>query len=132
MFVAVVAALNPLLGEEGEFVGLTFQELQATNPRLADNVWHLNVGVSSLAFGASLLVVLLAWRGLSGGSRLAWYSILFLNLTFAAAVVAAHVPIYIRYGSSFDHWFLPATLTLVQLVGLAVTAKPVFSRQQEE
>jgi len=132
MIVAVVTALNPLLGEEGEFVGQTFRELQVTNPRLADMVWHLSVGVSSLAFGASLLVVLLAWRGLSSGSRLVWYSILILSITFPVGVVASHVPIYVRHWSSFDHWFLPFGLALVQLVGLAITAKPVFSGQQEK
>lgn len=131
MILAVVVGPNPLFGEDEGYAGLTFQELQATNPRLADVILHTNVGLSSLAFGLGLLVVLLAWRGLSSGSRLAWYSILTLNLTFAAGVLAAHIPIYIK-STSYIHWVLPFTLAMVQLAGLAITAKPVFSMKPRE
>lgn len=130
LFMILAVVIGPLFGEDAEFAGLTFEELQATNPRLADVVWHTNTGLSSLVVGVNLLVVLLAWRGLSSGSRLAWYSILILSLTFAVGVLAAHVPIYIRH-PSYTHWVLPLTLAVVQLVGLAITVKPVFSTKQE-
>lgn len=122
IFVGAVALPRPLFGEE-ERAGTTFSELQASNPGLADVVWHYHTAVSILAFATALLMVLLVWKGVSKGSPFAWYSVLFLTLMFLASLLVAHVPVRM----SFAHWGPPFILTLIILAGLAVAAKPVLS-----
>ena len=128
MVASVVVGLNPLPGEEAEFCRVTFQELESSDPRMAQMIWHLNTAVVTMVFGASVLVFLLAWRSLSNRSILAWYAILTLNLTFISAQLIAHLPIFIKHGMHFNHWFLPFSIILLQSGGLAITKKPVFRR----
>lgn len=128
IFIAFSAfvVVTPLRGEE-EYVGMTFRELQSVNSNLASVVWHYTAAIGVIAFGVNLFIVVLAWKEFSRGTTLAWYSILLLTLTFAAALIIAHVPI--RH-PSFAHWGMPTILTFLYLVGLAISARPVLSKQQ--
>lgn len=119
----IVTVRTPMRGEEA-LAGMTFAELQATNPAVADTVWHLNAGIGAIVVGIGVLFAFLAWHGLANGSRLAWYSVAILAVTFVGAILVAHVPVG---HPSVSHWGPPLVATLVLLSGLAITAKPVFS-----
>lgn len=103
MVAAVVNLLNPMQGEEA-LAGTTFAGLQQRDPALADTVWHLNAGINTIAFGIAVLVAWLAWTRLRRGSREAWYSIAVVAVTFAVAIVLAHVPVG---HPSASHWGPP-------------------------
>lgn len=122
---SIIVAITPLRGEE-DYVGTSFADLQATNPRLANAVWHYTTGIGIILLGVNLLIVVLAWKGLSRGSSLAWYSILLLSLTFLVGLFMAHVPIG---HTSFAHIGIPSILTAIYFVGLAVSAKTVLSKK---
>lgn len=92
MIYSLVNATTPLLAEE-DYGGTSFAGLQAANPRLANIIWHDHVGFGTVNFGISVLVVFLAWRGLSEGSMLAWYSLLILGLASLAWLLLAHLPV---------------------------------------
>ncbi len=123
MAIAINLVLNPLSLEEA-FAGTTFAELQAGSPQLANVVWHLYVSIGVLTFGASVLVVFLAWQGLARSSRLAWASLLIIGVTFLALFLLAHLPIG---HTESRHFWVPTTLAVVYLVGLGLAAKPVLS-----
>lgn len=125
MIFSVIVAATPLRGEE-EYVGMTFRELQTANPRLANTTWHYTAGIGTLIFGVNLLIAILSWKGLSRDPGLAWLSILILTLTFLLGLLIAHVPIG---NTSFSHVGIPSILTLLYLVGLAVSAKPALSKR---
>lgn len=124
MAYSVIVATTPLLGEE-EYVGTSFASLQATNPQIAKVIWHDTIAFGTIVFGGSLLVVVLAWKGLSKGSRLAWYSFLILGLTPLVALPLAHFPIG---NTSFVHIGPGFILLTISLIALAVSAKLVFSK----
>ena len=123
MAIAVVAATNPLPGEEG-YLGRSFGEIRAADPQLGNVIWHDYVVFGTLLFGVSFLIVYLAWSELRRSSREAWLSILVLAVTILAFLVLAHVPIG---NTSFAHFGIPTILALFLILGLAVSAKPVFS-----
>ncbi|MGH2451894.1 MAG: hypothetical protein ACRDGE_11635 [Candidatus Limnocylindria bacterium] len=123
MIAAVVNILNPMQGEEGLAL-TTFAELQVTNPALADTIWHLNTGINAIVFGIGVLIALLAWTRLRRGSREAWYSIAIVAVTFAAAILLAHVPVG-HPGAA--HWGPPLVATALMFLGLGLSAKAVFS-----
>ncbi len=123
MAIAINTALNPLSLEQA-FAGTTFAEFKASSPQMAKVVLHLYVSIGVLFFGANLLVVVLAWKGLARGSSLAWTSLLILGVTFLALMLLAHLPIG---HTESRHFWLPTTLAVVYLVGLGLAAKPVLS-----
>lgn len=127
MPLSVVIAATPMLGEE-EYAGISYRNLQATNPQLANIIWHDTVAFGTLLFGISLLSTILSWKGLSQGSSLAWYSLLILGVTFLAAFLLAHFPIG---NTSFQHIGLALVLQPIYYIGLAVSAKPVLSKRPE-
>lgn len=125
---SVRIVFTPMIGEE-EYVGISFKDLQATNPKLANSLWHYSTAIGIIVAGVNLLIAMLAWKGLSKGSTLArysWLSMLILSLTFAVALLLAHVPIG---HIGFAHVGIQSILTLLYLVGLGVSAKAVFSKQ---
>ncbi len=125
--IAVGVAVTPLPGEEA-YAGTTFAELQSSNPRIANIIWHDYVAFGILFLGVSVLIVLLAWQGLSPGSRLVWSSLVLLGITILAFLVLAHVPI----GHTDPlHFGLPLLLAVVLLIGLALSASSVFSGARE-
>lgn len=123
MALSVIFATMPMRGEE-EFAGTTYQELRAANPRLADVIWHDTVAFWVLSFGVSLLGFVLAWKGLSKGSALAWYGLLILGVTYVATILLAHVPVG---NTSVDHIGLAYVLIPVYVVALGLSARPVFA-----
>ena len=123
MAIGVVAATNPLPQEEG-YLGRSFGEIRAADPQLGNVVWHDYVAFGTLLFGVSFLIVYLAWSGLRRSSREAWLSISVLAVTILAFLVFAHVPIG---NTSFSHFGIATILALLLILGLAVSAKPVFS-----
>ncbi len=120
---SVVAVFAPMRGEE-ELAGTTFADLQASNPGFARVVWHYNAGIAVLVLGLSVLVAFLAWKELSRGSRTAWFTILFIGVTIAVALLAAHVGIS---HPDVTHWGPPIVLPILLLIRLAISAKPVLS-----
>lgn len=128
MIFSVIVVVTPLRGEE-EYTGTTFSDIRSSNPQLANVIWHYTAAIGTIAFGTNLLIALLAWKGLSKGSRVAWYSTLLVAVTFAVSLVVAHVPIG---HPSFEHWGPPVVLTAALLVGLAISAKPILSRSASQ
>ena len=127
MAYSVVIATTPLLGEE-EFAGTSFAQLRVTNPRIADVIWHDTVAFGIVAFGVSFLGFVLAWKGLSRGSRLAWYSLLIIAVTYLGALLFAHVPIG---NTSPAHLGAAYVIFPTYLVALAISMKPVFSASRQ-
>lgn len=126
MVYSVIIAATPLLGE-AEYVGTTFANLQVANSKIANIIWHDMVSFGSITFGASLLGVFLAWKGLTNGSRLAWYSLLILGVALLVALPVAHFPIG---NTSLVHIGPGFVLLAVYLVALAISAKAVFSKMR--
>ncbi len=123
MAIALYIAATPLPLEEG-YAGTTFANLQRTNPQLANVIWHDYVAFGLLLLGVSVLTVVLSWKGLSQGSPLAWYSLLIIGVTIAVMLVLAHVPV----GYDFSHYGVALVLDAILLIGLAISAKPVFTK----
>lgn len=122
MVIGLVAATNPLPGEE-EYLGRSFAQIRAADPQLGNIIWHDYAAFGILWFGASALIVYLAWRGLSRPSRQAWISIFILSATFLAFLIAAHVPVG---NTSLGHFGVPVILAAILMIGVAIAAKPVF------
>jgi len=120
--IALYITITPLPLEE-DYAGTTFADLQRTNPRLANVIWHDYVAFGLLLLGVSALTVVLAWKGLSQGSHLAWYAILIIGVTIAVMLVLAHVPV----GYDVTHYGAALVLDAILLTGLAISAKPVFA-----
>lgn len=124
MFYSVYFALTPLQGEEA-YAGTTYSNLQATDPKLANILWHDGVALGSVSFAVSLLSVVLAWKGLPRAWGLAWNSLLILWAGFLAGLILAHFPI----GNTSIGHIGPVVIALsADALGLALTAGPLFSK----
>jgi hypothetical protein len=124
---SVVGILNPLRGEE-ELTNITYEELEATNPGLADTIWHYNTGIWIIVDGVAVLMAALAFTQLRHGSRQAWFTILWLAIVFVASILAAHLPVG---HPGVGHWGPPVVLTGILIIGLWVASKPVLSARHE-
>jgi len=122
MAIAVVAATNPLPGEEG-YLGRSFADIRTADPKLGNVIWHDYVAFGTLLFGVSFLIAYLAWFGLSRPSLQAWVPILILAVSILAFLMLAHVPIG---NTSFAHFWVPVILAVVMLLGVAISAPSVF------
>lgn len=120
--IALVAASNPLPGEEG-YLGRSFADIRGTDPQLGNVIWHDYVAFGTLLFGVSFLIAYLAWGPLATYSRDAWFSILILAVSILGFLVLAHVPVG---NTSFAHFGVPTFLALALLLGLAISAKAVL------
>jgi hypothetical protein len=122
VILATVNIVNPMRGEES-LAGMSFAELEASNPALADTVWHLNTGVNAIVIGVGALTAFLAWTGLRRGSREAWYAIAIVAVTFAVAILVAHAPVG---HPGVSHWAPPLVVTAVLFLGLGISAKAIL------
>jgi hypothetical protein len=121
---SVVVASTPLLGEEG-YVGTSYVALQASNPKVANIIWHDTVGFGILLLGVSLLGIVLSWKGLITAPSLAWNSLLLLGLALLAALLLAHVPIG---NTSLTHVGPGIVLLSIYFVGIVLSATRAFLR----
>ena len=123
MALGVVDATSPMYGLE-EFAGTSFAELQASDQKIADVLRHDAVEFGLIVSGLGFLIVVLAWRGPSRGSRLAWYALLILAATILTSAVFAHVPVGITSLAHLAEFYI---VFPIYLTALALAAKPVFA-----
>ncbi len=116
---SVVVASTPLLGEEG-YAGTTYGALKASNPRVANIIWHDAAGAGILLLGVSLVAIVLSWKGLVATPRLAWNLLLLLGVISLAVLILPHVPIG---DTSLAHIGPGIVLLSTYFVGIALSAR---------
>ncbi len=123
MVYGVIDTLIPLWGE-ASYAGTTYTQLLLTQPKLANLFWHDSVLYGSAIFLVPAMVAILAWFEISKGSKLAWGLTALWSIGLFVSALIAHVSIG---DTNFSHVGYAAILIIFLFVGLAVSAKPVFS-----
>jgi flagellar biosynthesis protein FliQ len=135
MFVASLAAIGlgiviaiPTLDPGAEpFMQASLQNVRMQNPKVADWVWHENkesiIGFILLGVASASMT----WNAVRRGERWAWATVLLIAVGYGILYMVIHISIaYLTY--------IPAaiTLTVLIIIGGAMTAKTVFRREQEK